>query len=47
MAHAGPYAGEGDPETLLAERVESLVSQEHAAWVSNREEANQKVGSQG
>jgi hypothetical protein len=44
MAQAGPYAGKGDPETLLAERVEGLVSQEHAAWASNREEANQKVG---
>lgn len=44
MAHAGPYAAEEDPAALLAERVEGLVSQEHAAWVSHREEADQKTG---
>ena len=44
LAHAGPYAADGDPNVLLAERVESLVSQEHAAWVSNREEAAEKSG---
>jgi hypothetical protein len=38
-ALAGPYAAVPRPEALLAERVEGLVSQEHAAWVSNREEA--------
>ena len=37
-ARAGPYAS-SEPEALLAERVESLVSQEHAAWVSQREDA--------
>jgi hypothetical protein len=31
-AHAGPYATAPRPEALLAERVEGLVSQEHAAW---------------
>lgn len=45
LSHAGPYAAAGpDPNVLLAERVESLVSQEHAAWVSNREEAVEKAG---
>ncbi len=44
MAEAGPYAGAPNPEGVLAERVESLVSQEHAAWVSNREEAGKKLG---
>lgn len=44
LAHAGPYATEDDPEALLAERVESLVSQEHAAWVSHREEADKGTG---
>jgi hypothetical protein len=44
MAHAGPYAVAPNPETLLAERVESLVSQEHAAWVSQREEAGKAGG---
>jgi hypothetical protein len=37
-AGAGPYAG-AKPESVLAERVESLVSQEHAAWVSHRDDA--------
>ncbi len=44
LAHAGPYAAGPDPGVLLAERVESLVSQEHAAWVSNREEVAEKTG---
>jgi hypothetical protein len=43
LAHAGPYADALDPETLLAERVEGLVSQEHAAWISHREE-DKKMG---
>lgn len=40
LAGAGAYGTEADPTALLAERVESLVSQEHALWVANREEAN-------
>jgi hypothetical protein len=43
LSHAGPYAAAADPDVLLAERVESLVSQEHAAWAANREEAGKKV----
>jgi hypothetical protein len=42
LAGAGPYGDGADPERLLAERVESLVSQEHAAWISNRKEADSK-----
>ena len=42
-ARAGPYAS-SEPEALLAERVESLVSQEHAAWGSQREDAARRVG---
>jgi hypothetical protein len=38
-AAAGPYAGAVRPAALLAERVEGLVSQEHAAWVSQQREA--------
>jgi hypothetical protein len=38
-AAAGPYAGAARPAALLAERVEGLVSQEHAAWVSQQREA--------
>ncbi len=47
LAHAGPYATVLDPDVLLAERVESLVSQEHAAWAANREEAGKKMGGDG
>ena len=34
LGKAGPYASVPDPHALLAERVESLVSQEHAKWAS-------------
>jgi hypothetical protein len=44
MAHAGPYGDAPDPEAFLAERVESLVSQEHAAWVSQRQETSKATG---
>lgn len=39
LAQAGPYAEAARPEALLAERVEGLVSQEHATWVSERRES--------
>jgi hypothetical protein len=45
LAHAGPYAGAARPGALLAERVEGLVSQEHAAWVSQQREAAANAGS--
>lgn len=38
LAGAGPYAGLSDPGPLLAERVESMVSQEHAKWASTQQE---------
>lgn len=44
MAEAGPYGGAANPDAILAERIESLVSQEHAAWVSQREEAAKVAG---
>lgn len=34
LGKAAPYAGTPDPHALLAERIESLVSQEHAKWAS-------------
>lgn len=43
MAKAGPYATATNPEALLAERVEGLVSQEHAAWVSQQKEVDRKI----
>jgi uncharacterized protein DUF4231 len=42
-AGAGPYAGVPAPERVLAERVEALVSQEHASWVSSRAESDGPV----
>lgn len=39
LAGAGPYAGGDDAKRLLADRIEGLISQEHAKWVSAREEA--------
>ena len=44
LAGAGSYARAKRPETLLAERVEGLVSQEHAAWVSQQEDPNRQQG---
>lgn len=40
LAHAGPYAGSEDGRPLLADRIEGLISQEHAKWVSAREEGS-------
>jgi hypothetical protein len=40
LAHAGPYAAAPDPRALLAERVEGLVSQEHAKWASTHQEGS-------
>jgi Protein of unknown function (DUF4231) len=37
-ATAGPYASAEVPVRLLAERIESLVSQEHAKWVDTQEQ---------
>lgn len=37
-AKAGPYAASENPDALLAERVEGLVSQEHAKWVTQQEQ---------
>lgn len=41
LAKAGPYASADTPDALLAERVESLISREHAKWVSTREQAEE------
>ena len=39
LARAGPYSRVRKPVQLLADRVEGLVSQEHAKWVSALQEA--------
>jgi len=42
-AQAGPYASASNPSKVLAERVESLISQEHAKWIGARERAQKEV----
>jgi hypothetical protein len=42
FAKAGHYADAKDPDRLLAERIESLISTEHAKWVSAQEKAGKK-----
>lgn len=42
LAQAGPYASVPNPLPLLAERVESLVSQENAKWISTQQESGKK-----
>lgn len=39
LSQAGPYSHTSMPERLLAQRVEALVSQEHAQWTAEREES--------
>ena len=41
LANASPYSGVEKPRALLAERVESLVSQEHAKWASVQQQGPQ------
>jgi Protein of unknown function (DUF4231) len=36
LARADVYSGSSQPLRLLAERIEGLISQEHARWVSSR-----------
>ena len=39
LASAGPYANLPNPRALLAERIESLVSQENSQWISVQQQA--------
>jgi hypothetical protein len=41
---AGPYAQAPDRDARLAERIEGLVSQEHAAWTSTQQDAGRDAG---
>ena len=43
QANAGPYANIDKPLALLADRVESLISQEHAKWVSTQEQTEKST----
>lgn len=40
LAKAGPYTKIENPDAVLADRIESLISQEHAKWIAGQE----KVG---
>ena len=42
LGKASPYAEATDPHALLAERVESLVSQENAKWLVARQDTKSK-----
>ena len=44
LAGAGPDLNSEDRSVVLAEHVEGLVSQEHARWVSSREETTSSEG---
>jgi len=46
IARAGSYAVAPNPEALLAERVEGLISQEQVAWVAHREEATKQLAAE-
>jgi hypothetical protein len=41
LAKAGPYAGAADPRSVLAERVEALISQENSQWVAALQKSGQ------
>jgi hypothetical protein len=45
LGEAGPYANVEGRTSLLADRIEGLISQEHAKWVSAREESARELGS--
>jgi Protein of unknown function (DUF4231) len=47
FAKAGAYAKDGDPHALLAEHIESLVSQEHAKWTSSQEQSQKRGAASG
>jgi Protein of unknown function (DUF4231) len=47
LAKAGPYASAKDPRVLLAERIESLVSQENAKWAAAQKSPERVKKSEG
>ena len=42
LGKAAPYRNVPDPHALLTERIESLVSQEHAKWASTQQQEPDK-----
>lgn len=47
LGKSGPYIEEDGRHPLLAERIESLVSQEHAKWVSAHEQESKPKQAKG
>jgi hypothetical protein len=47
LGGAGPYESAEQPRRLLADRIEGLISQEHAKWVSAREESAKRTAGRG
>jgi hypothetical protein len=47
LAGGGPYAAAAKPLALLAERIEGMVSQENAKWVSAQEQVGKKAADAG
>ncbi len=43
LSKAGPYKDSKDPEVLLSERVESLISREHAKWEATMERTEKQT----
>jgi hypothetical protein len=41
LARADVYSGASQPLRVLAERIEGLISQEHARWVSSRRQVGE------
>lgn len=44
LARADAYAHSKNPLRLLAERIEGLISQEHARWISSRRQRDEEEG---
>ena len=42
LALAGPYAHVENPSRSLADRIEGLISQEHAKWITTQESVDKK-----
>jgi Protein of unknown function (DUF4231) len=42
LAKAGPYLNAEKPEVLLADRVEALISTEHAKWITEQQQVSKE-----
>jgi len=41
LGNAGPYAAADNPHSLLAERIESMISQEFTSWTTSQQSSGQ------